>query len=205
MREALDYGLACSETAFVMVRQEAGKPIEGTVAVANALPSGWSAAFDTGRYRGAAGGAVARAMVVGMNPMQAPMPHALRHRRPIRLRHRLPDMRNRLRPLPNAPGRVASYATWCPVWGRVSRTIRQTSLFHGRAFRDHSPQSEQEEAPIQTPSRPSLYTGVPQFTGSEAVLFDSQREAGQIPEGITFTRLELHFPNGNGPLRSIPA
>jgi Ca-activated chloride channel family protein len=45
VREALDYGLASSETAFVAVRKEAGKVIEGRVAVANALPAGWSEDF----------------------------------------------------------------------------------------------------------------------------------------------------------------
>jgi Ca-activated chloride channel family protein len=45
VRESLAYGLACAETAFVAVRTEAGKPVEGRVAVANALPSGWSGAF----------------------------------------------------------------------------------------------------------------------------------------------------------------
>jgi Ca-activated chloride channel family protein len=45
LREALEYGLASSETAFVAVRKEAGKPVEGTVPVANALPVGWSEDF----------------------------------------------------------------------------------------------------------------------------------------------------------------
>ena len=45
VREALEYGLASAETAFVAVRKEAGKPVEGTVPVANALPSGWSDRF----------------------------------------------------------------------------------------------------------------------------------------------------------------
>ncbi|MGE0132999.1 MAG: VIT domain-containing protein [Blastocatellales bacterium] len=45
-REALDYGLACSETAFVAVRKEAGQVIEGSVAVANAVPAGWSDRFE---------------------------------------------------------------------------------------------------------------------------------------------------------------
>jgi Ca-activated chloride channel family protein len=45
VREAIDYGLACSETAFVAVRTEAGKPVEGTIFVANALPAGWSEDF----------------------------------------------------------------------------------------------------------------------------------------------------------------
>src|SRR5262249_4014511 len=42
VREALGCGLASSETAFVAVRSEAGRVVEGRVAVANALPAGWS-------------------------------------------------------------------------------------------------------------------------------------------------------------------
>jgi len=51
VKEALDCGLACSETAFVAVRKEAGKPVEGTVPVANALPSGWSNEFLSFSYK----------------------------------------------------------------------------------------------------------------------------------------------------------
>ena len=43
--EALHYGLASSETAFVAVRKEQGKPVEASVIVANALPAGWSGRF----------------------------------------------------------------------------------------------------------------------------------------------------------------
>jgi Ca-activated chloride channel family protein len=46
--EALNYGLACSETAFVAVRTEVGKPVAGTVLVGNALPTGWSEGFLSG-------------------------------------------------------------------------------------------------------------------------------------------------------------
>jgi Ca-activated chloride channel family protein len=45
VKEALDYGLASAETAFVAVRKEKGKAVEGTVPVASALPTGWSADF----------------------------------------------------------------------------------------------------------------------------------------------------------------
>jgi Ca-activated chloride channel family protein len=45
VQEALDYGLASSETAFVATRQEAGQPVTASVAVANALPAGWSGDF----------------------------------------------------------------------------------------------------------------------------------------------------------------
>lgn len=60
--EALNYGLASAETAFVAVRQEAGKPVEETAVVANALPAGWSTDFLM------AGGQAMRAM-----PMSAGM------------------------------------------------------------------------------------------------------------------------------------
>ncbi|NIN67275.1 MAG: VWA domain-containing protein [Anaerolineae bacterium] len=45
VKEALDYGLPSAETAFVAVRREKGKPVEGTVPVASALPTGWSGDF----------------------------------------------------------------------------------------------------------------------------------------------------------------
>ncbi len=48
VREALDYGLASAETAFVATRQEAGQPVAEAVAVANALPAGWSEEFVAG-------------------------------------------------------------------------------------------------------------------------------------------------------------
>ncbi|MHB1354697.1 MAG: VIT domain-containing protein [Anaerolineae bacterium] len=48
VQEALHYGLACAETSFIAVRQEQGKVIDGTVAVANALPAGWSEEFLSG-------------------------------------------------------------------------------------------------------------------------------------------------------------
>ncbi|MDO8672770.1 MAG: VIT and VWA domain-containing protein [Dehalococcoidia bacterium] len=43
--ESLAYGLLSSVTGFVATRTEAGKVIEGTVPVANALPAGWSSDF----------------------------------------------------------------------------------------------------------------------------------------------------------------
>jgi len=46
--EALRYGLASAETAFVAVRREAGERVAATVIVANALPAGWSPTFATG-------------------------------------------------------------------------------------------------------------------------------------------------------------
>ena len=71
VQEALEYGLASSETAFVARRVEAGKPIDATVVVANALPSGWSDGFAVGAAP--PGGAVYGAVLCAapMAPMAA--------------------------------------------------------------------------------------------------------------------------------------
>jgi Ca-activated chloride channel homolog len=45
VQESLATGLLSSETAFVAVRTEQGKPVERSVVVANALPAGWSTDF----------------------------------------------------------------------------------------------------------------------------------------------------------------
>ena len=60
--EALGYGLASAETAFVAVRHEAGLPVAGTVIVANALLSGWSPGFLGGMQSRQAGERVVRMM-----------------------------------------------------------------------------------------------------------------------------------------------
>jgi Ca-activated chloride channel family protein len=62
VKEALDYGLASAETAFVAVRREKGKPVEGTVPVASALPTGWSDDFLSLRAFRAAVGTTAAAL-----------------------------------------------------------------------------------------------------------------------------------------------
>lgn len=56
-RESLACGLPCSETAFVAVRAEGGKPVTETAVVANALPAGWEGQFFGVGYGGGAGGA----------------------------------------------------------------------------------------------------------------------------------------------------
>ena len=48
IKEALRYGLASAETAFIATRTEAGQRVQSQVIVANALPAGWSEQFITG-------------------------------------------------------------------------------------------------------------------------------------------------------------
>jgi len=71
VREALEYGLASAETAFVAVRAEAGQPVEGTVPVASALPLGWSGHFLTpmgARLRGSGAGRALHRAVPPVTP-----------------------------------------------------------------------------------------------------------------------------------------
>jgi Ca-activated chloride channel family protein len=49
VEESLRSGLISSETAFIAVRRETGKPVQETVVVANAVPAGWS---EAGMFRG---------------------------------------------------------------------------------------------------------------------------------------------------------
>jgi Ca-activated chloride channel family protein len=70
--EALYYGLASSETAFVATRMEAGQRVQEEVTVANALPAGWSEQFLGGgppMMPRSMGPAIMAAM-----PMSAPAP-----------------------------------------------------------------------------------------------------------------------------------
>lgn len=63
LKEALEYGLLCSATGFVAVRKEKGEPVEESVVVSSALPSGWHDSFVMASMSGA--------------PMMAAGPHAL--------------------------------------------------------------------------------------------------------------------------------
>jgi Ca-activated chloride channel family protein len=45
VEESLNYGIASSETAFIAVYHKAGKRVEATVLVPNALPEGWDSKF----------------------------------------------------------------------------------------------------------------------------------------------------------------
>lgn len=73
VRESLDYGLASAETAFFAARDEAGKPVEGTFLIGNALPAGWSEDFLA--YSPAAAPSVAQGFVTDLaaTPAGTPM------------------------------------------------------------------------------------------------------------------------------------
>ena len=190
VREALHYCIACSETAFVATRTEAGQKIAGTVAVANALPAGWSDDFLMPRMRLAS-----MAMPASMAPMPfaGPAPASAPTGAP-----------------PPAPGGSGGSGFGL---GGIADAAR--GLFRRRvsesADRSHSQYSM--AGPSQaSPARPGpvrgdgelvvLFTGAPSFAGEEALLFDSTSSSTRLPAGNTLSRLALRLLDGNdtGPI-----
>jgi len=134
VREALDYGIACSETAFIATRSEAGKVIDGTVIVANALPAGWSDSFVSVRAFAAGPPTAAPG-----TPMMAVKPMVI-----------------------NASGLAKSAGG---IFGRIGAAGKR------RQTAEHKTEPRQTE-------RPPLFSGVPVFHNTEAILFDSTVKPG---------------------------
>jgi Ca-activated chloride channel family protein len=146
VREALDYGLASSETAFVAVRREAGEPVDGTVVVANALPMGWSDDF-------------------------------------------LPSVALRA---PAASGVQSSLDVPSFLRRVVSKDAHRTAPVFASflAGGDKDPSSSRTMEPVP------LFSGVPNLSDGDAVLFDSSREddAVKLHTPAALHRLVVRFP-----------
>jgi Ca-activated chloride channel family protein len=167
--EALNYGIACSETAFVAVRKEAGQVIAGSVAVANALPSGWSDAFVMYNLGSAS---VSGAMPL---PAMAAMPSPAPARR---ARHT------------GSSGSV--FGSLKKFFASSSDDVDDLSLY------ESAPAASMDEIVSSAPEDQSivLFSGTPQVTNSEAVLFDSTQQPTRLPERGTITTLTVQFTDG---------
>ncbi len=175
VREALDYGLASAETAFVATRTEAGKVVEESVVVANALPAGWSETFlshNTGAFQMMAclaAPASARADAVMFE--SAEMDY-------------LEDA-----------GPNAGFAPQAMAPPRRHATYQTPTVDYLVAEPDAS----------RGDNHTLLFSGVPSFTGAEALLFDSGRDQAALPDWGTISRLRLTFPDGEPALGSLDA
>jgi Ca-activated chloride channel family protein len=173
VREALDCGLASSETAFVAVRTEAGKPVEGTVAVANALPAGWSEDFLRVGYGGAVVSCLMAPTVGALDPADLSL-HAC-----------YGSSVGATPSLPKGAGGLLSRAAHSLQ--RMARKV--VGAPRSQPAGSMSGRSEDATA---------LFKGVPAFAAGEAVLFDSTRkkDASKVPDAAILDRLELRFPDG---------
>jgi Ca-activated chloride channel family protein len=154
VEEALRYGIACSETAFVATRTEAGEKVAGTVVVGNALPHGWSDDFLMPRMMAAPGGAMRMRMAQPFAPA-SPAPLA-----------GPPPMPGSMPPTAYDAGPPMAFASVAPV--DASPPVRERVVF----------------------------SAVPAFDGSEAILFDSATSPARLPNDGTLARMVIHFPDG---------
>ena len=167
--EALHFGLASSETAFVAARTEAGKPVEGTVMVANALPAGWAGEFLIGGSNSTLGAAC----------YSAPPSNAVASVDPMMTNFDFFD-----------GGQDDEVVFRLAPVARVSQR-----LYAQAAAALHPPRT----ASTAVGQGVTLFAGVPAFEKGAAVLFDTDRvdDAKNLPGAMTLLRLQIQFPDGN--------
>jgi Ca-activated chloride channel family protein len=190
VREALRYGLASSETAFVAVRTEAGRPVEGTVAVANALPSGW-VEVEMGAFTGARRAMRVAAFGFGksLSSMPAPAsppPSAMM----LDVGDSLSSMPAPASPPPSAMMLdVGDSLSSMPAPASPPSPSAQLNALMQKSIRVSSPG-------LLGPSDTGrvVFDGQPTVSRGEAVLFDSTATgAATLPEATRFTRLRVEF------------
>jgi Ca-activated chloride channel family protein len=172
VREALNYGLACSETAFIATRSEKGKPVGETVVVANALPAGWSESFLA-----AGAGALSRTMFclsapAGAVPMVGMDPAFLEE--------------SESEEQDAGPGAVFS-ALSVPS-PRKARMAKAAAPYRSSAVHMHERAKRGE----------IVFQGKPVFVKTEAVLLDTANKADgdRLPGNTTLVQLQVEFPDG---------
>jgi Ca-activated chloride channel family protein len=175
VRESLNYGLACSETAFIAVRTEAGKPVEGTVVVANALPAGWS-----------------ETVTVAGRPMMLfhlAVPPAVGGRADFAMPSLIQDSG-----MPDSAGSASAAG---------ERTRGGGFLGLPRFKRNRAKQQSQSQSPAA--QHAPLFSGAPVFVNGRAVLFDSSRaeDKAKLSEAGLFSSLTVRFPDGNPDLDTL--
>lgn len=195
VREALDYGLICAETAFVATRQEAGKPVEETVLVPNALPSGWSETFAGGPPTG---GALYCMAAPASPPAMSPLPSPARASGLgglVRGLTRGMAMRNQ----PSGPADVIMEAAAPPDSPEdvpaFLRAPRRRSASQPPDLRSGKPAPEPDLFAGKPAGPGALFSGEPVFRNGAAVLFDTDQEsdAEKLPTTGIFSRLELRL------------
>jgi Ca-activated chloride channel family protein len=164
VQESLAYGIACAETAFIAVRTEAGKVVEESVAIANALPQGWSEDFLSMRDTGAVMG-VTLGAGLGMGEM-------------------LRTMASPPLGAPPAPQPMAADAK--AMLRAIKQKATDFSINDYAQYAVAQPQTPARHGDLD------VFSGIPVFQNGEAVLFDSTQTT-LLPEQATLSSLTLHF------------
>ncbi|HMK48226.1 MAG TPA: hypothetical protein VK436_16505, partial [Methanocella sp.] len=175
--ESLKYGIASSETAFVAISEKAGKKVEETAIVANALADGWSDGFLS-RYGTPA-------------PCQSPPGSGYMTPKPVRSIRAAPYELEEPE-ISADPSRCSSPTK--KSLGNVKDMIDDTiDRFAGKAkagrisIKQEAPKAD-EESPLSQGRIALLFDGVPTFSNGEAVIYDSSRN-GRALSGISQLKL----------------
>jgi Ca-activated chloride channel family protein len=147
VRESLGYGLACSETAFVAVRKEAGERVESHVVVGNALPEGWSEDFLSAPRAAPMGAPASLPMDMSRSASGLGATLAKALGAPRRAMRSAPIAR-----ATSSEGGSQQYLSVAAAGGRKDEAIREASSAR-------------------------VFSGVPIFAEGRALLFDSSQEA----------------------------
>jgi Ca-activated chloride channel family protein len=187
VRESIASGVASTETAFFAERMEQGKVVEGTVAVANGLPAGWSegfvdcmlttagAALAPG-YVGYASGAVGGYGGSGRGGYGGgPGYVSLGHSSIRRAMSCKVDPTTTARPLDLSQLPPAS-----PADSGTCDAMEDSEWLAG----------------FEAKTEGVVFADTPTFGNGEAVLYDSTTTPATIPDDATLTRLVVRFPEG---------
>ena len=224
VREALNYGLASAETAFVAVRKEEGKPVEGTVAVANALPCGWSGDFLMAQavvpmaYSMAMAGAAPKMRGIRSHqshsaPMAPPSPQSDNAERLSFL------ARPTKSAMPCAPASLPEEKSFFKkMIDRVRDVFGDDSDDKSAApppppVKNPSPVAASPSQVAKTETLSSntfvLFSGVPQQKAysrpahGQIVLFDSTQQPNNLPDNTQLRGLQITFPDGRPKARQL--
>ncbi|WP_321508194.1 VIT and VWA domain-containing protein [uncultured Methanoregula sp.] len=174
IRESLRASVLSSETAFVAVRSEPGKPVEEEVIVPNALPDGWSESFVVTMPTG---------MKMSCRKSMAAGPGAA----PVSGGGILEWI---------GGGGNAFIAQPDGTMKLEKRTVISGAGYDGTGnCRKPVPPSQAAitSFPVQQPAEYRLFAGTPVVMGDESVLFDSSRpcDAGKLPDSCVLKKLEI--------------
>jgi Ca-activated chloride channel family protein len=200
-RQALEFGLASSATAFVAQRTEAGHTVEAIIAVPNALPTGWSDSFA-----GGSGQSFARFRRLSSAPMSpsaaTPVSFDFEVRDALACSAQPEDVEFLDFVAPeSAPAQAmadvveeSGMSVPLPADQRPSpaRTLREK-------FMVMTQRAERGAVPTQPVRRQTpQYVGVPNLVGQQAALFDTSRreDAAKLPKSALFTGIAVQFPDG---------
>jgi Ca-activated chloride channel family protein len=171
VKESLYYGLPSSETALIAVYHKAGKRVEATALVPNALPGEWSEDFATQCAPAPMGG----------------LPDYSASRASRRSRRSACSIIDVIEGYPSGSSNYSHTEPSSPP--ASSKSTLFNNVFGKKVFGNANEDVEEfcevdldEYEPVVKKKDPVIFAGAPQFKGTEALLFDSALNGRKLPD-----------------------